>query len=195
MKSGLEKLVKEVRACSVCKEYLPFGPRPIVSLSPSSKIIIIGQAPGTKVHASGIPWDDASGERLRDWMGIDRDVFYDDSLIALVPMGFCYPGKNKGGDMPPRPECAPLWHTKLLAFCPKIKLTLLIGQYSQHYYLQDRHKKTLTETVKAFKEYMPDYIPMVHPSPRNQIWQKKNPWFEKKLIPVLKDKVRIALNS
>ncbi len=195
MKTGLKGLIKEVRACSVCKEYLPLGPRPILSLSTSCRVMIIGQAPGTKVHGSGIPWDDASGERLRVWMGIDRGVFYDSSLIGIMPMGFCYPGKGKGGDMPPRPECAPLWHSKLLDHCPNVRLTLLIGQYSQSYYLKDRRKGTLTETVKAYDEYMPDFIPLVHPSPRNQIWLKKNPWFEKRLVPILRKRIKGALKS
>ncbi len=195
MKSGLEKLLKEVRSCSVCKKHLPLGPRPIVSLSPSSRIMIIGQAPGTKVHESGIPWDDASGDRLRMWMGIDREVFYDNKRIAIMPMGFCYPGKAAGGDMPPRPECAPLWHDILLEYCADIRLTLLIGQYSQAYYLKNRRKASLTDTVKAFKDYMPKYFPLVHPSPRNQIWLKKNPWFEKKNIPELKNRIRQILNA
>ena len=174
---------------------LPLGPRPIVQLSASSKIMIIGQAPGTKVHASGIPWDDASGDRLREWMGVDREIFYDESQIALMPMGFCYPGKGSGGDMPPRPECAPLWHAKLLKHCSNIRLTLLIGQYSQQYYLNGRQKATLTETVKTFNEFLPEVIPLVHPSPRNQIWLKKNQWFEKKLVSVLKKRVQQALHS
>jgi uracil-DNA glycosylase len=195
MKSSLQNLLKDVRGCSVCKEHLPVGPRPIVSISASCKVIIIGQAPGTKVHESGIPWDDASGERLRIWMGIDRGIFYDSNLIGIMPMGFCYPGKGNGGDMPPRPECAPLWHSKLLDHCSNVRLTLLIGQYSQSYYLRERRKGTLTETVKAYEEYMPRFIPLVHPSPRNQIWLKKNPWFETTLIPILRRRIQRALKS
>ena len=195
MKSGLRNLLKDVRSCSVCAKHLPLGPRPIVSISSSCKIMIIGQAPGSKVHESGVPWDDASGERLRSWMGVDRELFYDNEMIGLMPMGFCYPGRGSGGDMPPRPECAPLWHDKLLHYCTDIRLTLLIGQYSQGYYLEDRRKASLTDTVKAFLEYSPEYIPLVHPSPRNQIWLKKNPWYEKRLVPFLKDRIRRILGT
>lgn len=179
------ELLKEIRECSVCSDYLPLGPRPVVSASRESKILIIGQAPGTKVHHSGIPWDDASGRRLREWMGITPEVFYDTSKIAIVPMGFCYPGRGKSGDLPPRPECAPLWHKLLLDVMPNLELTLLIGQYAQAYYLKDKIKTTLTETVRASKEYLPKYFPLPHPSPRNNIWLKKNAWFEEDLIPQL----------
>lgn len=193
MSVKLNRLLKEIRACNVCEASLPLGPRPILSAKPTAKILIIGQAPGAKVHASGIPWDDASGDRLRDWMGITREIFYDASVIALVPMGFCYPGKGNSGDLPPRPECAPLWHRKVLELLPQIRLTLLIGQFAQNYYLSGRVKKTLTDTVRAFKEYRPKYFPLVHPSPRNQIWMKKNPWFEKAVIRELKKSVASIL--
>lgn len=190
MPNDLESLLKEIKACTVCAEHLPLGPNPVVEVQKSSKILIIGQAPGTKVHASGIPWDDASGKRLREWMGVDRETFYDASKIAIVPMGFCYPGRGKGGDLPPRKECAPLWHQRLLDYMPHLQLTLLIGQYAQKYYLKERRKKTLTETVQSFHEYLPNFFPLVHPSPRNQIWLKKNPWFEKEVVPKLKKQVK-----
>lgn len=178
----MRKLLEEIRECSVCSDYLPLGPRPVVSASIESKILIIGQAPGTKVHQSGIPWDDASGRRLREWMGITPEVFYDTSKIAIVPMGFCYPGRGKSGDLPPRPECAPLWHQLLLDSISEVKLTLLIGQYAQRYYLGNSIKSTLTETVKSYTEYLPEFLPLPHPSPRNNIWLKKNPWFEEGLV-------------
>ena len=189
----MQKLLKKIRACEVCAANLPLGPRPIVHASPKSRILIIGQAPGTVVHEKGIPWKDASGKRLREWLGVDEDVFYDTKVFGIVPMGFCYPGKGKGGDLPPRPECAPLWHEPLLASMPEIKLTLLIGQYAQKYYLGSERKKTLTETVRAYDEFGPNLFPLVHPSPRNQRWLKNNPWFEKEVVPALRKRVRLAL--
>jgi uracil-DNA glycosylase len=181
----MNKLLEEIRGCTICKAHLPLGPRPILSVHPKSKIIIIGQAPGAKVHASGIPWDDASGNELRRWLGVSKEEFYDPKNFALMPMGFCYPGKGTSGDMPPRPECAPKWHNLLLKQMKEVRLTLLIGQYSQKLYLGNRMKPTLTDNVKGFKEFLPDYLPLVHPSPRNQIWQKKNPWFEREVVPYL----------
>ncbi len=195
MLNDLTTLLSEIRKCTHCSKYLPLGPNPVVDASPESKILIIGQAPGTKVHESGIPWNDASGNRLREWMGIDVDTFYDSSKIAIVPMGFCYPGRGKSGDLPPRKECAPLWHQKLLDKLPQLKLTLLIGQYAQQYYLKDNRKRNLTETVMAFEEYLPIYFPLVHPSPRNQIWMKKNPWFEKDVLPKLRKIVKSVIES
>lgn len=189
----MKKLLEEIRACTVCSEYLPLGPRPIVAGNESSTILIIGQAPGTKVHETGIPWDDPSGNRLREWMGIDNETFYNPSKVALVPMGFCYPGRGKSGDLPPRPECAPLWHEPLLTSMPNIKITLLFGTYAQDYYLQGRTKKTLTETVKNYKEYLPQYLPLPHPSPRNNIWLKKNEWFENELLPEFRAHIQEAL--
>lgn len=161
---------------------------------PRAKILIIGQAPGTKVHASGIPWDDASGKRLRDWLGVTPAQFYDESLFAIMPMGFCYPGRGKGGDNPPRPECAPLWHERVRATLPDIKLTLLIGAYAQAHYLGSRRKATLGDTVRAWRDYIDDgYLPLVHPSPRNQIWLKRNPWFETEIVPYLRSTIMTAL--
>ncbi len=189
-RTKLDKLATEIRACTICKAHLPFDPNPIVRPSRTAKIIIVGQAPGTKVHNTGIPWNDPSGDKLRGWMGIDKDIFYDDKRIAIMPTGFCYPGKGKSGDMPPRPECAPTWHPLLLKLMPQIELMLLIGMYSQKYYLRDQNKKTLTDTVKAWKEYAPYYLPMPHPSPRNKLWLKKNEWFEGKVVPQLKRRVK-----
>lgn len=181
-------LLDEITACTACAAHLPLGPRPVVRASdPRAKILIIGQAPGTKVHASGIPWDDASGKRLRDWLGVTPDQFYDERRFAIMPMGFCYPGRGKGGDNPPRPECAPLWHDRVRATLPNIKLTLLIGTYAQAHYLGSRRKATLGETVRAWRDYIDDgYLPLVHPSPRNQIWLKRNPWLEAEIVPYLR---------
>lgn len=185
----LDALIAEVRACRHCEVELPLGPRPVLRAHGNAQVLIIGQAPGTKVHATGIPWNDPSGDRLRGWMNVDSKTFYDDRHFAIVPMGFCYPGKGKSGDLPPRPECAPLWHGKLIEILPNIKLTLLIGQYAQRYYLGDKAKRNLTETVRAFEEYLPEYLPLPHPSPRNQFWLKKNAWFESEVIPILRDKL------
>jgi uracil-DNA glycosylase len=161
---------------------------------PRAKIRIIGQAPGLKVHMSGIPFNDASGDRLRDWLGVTPAQFYDESLFAIMPMGFCYPGRGKGGDNPPRPECAPLWHERVRATLPDIKLTLLIGAYAQAHYLGSRRKATLGDTVRAWRDYIDDgYLPLVHPSPRNQIWLKRNPWFETEIVPYLRSTIMTAL--
>lgn len=190
----MKHLLQEIRKCQVCSEHLVMGPNPILSAHGQSKIAIIGQAPGLKVHQSGIPWQDASGNTLRQWLGIGEEEFYDTQKVAIVPMGFCYPGKGKSGDLPPRPECAPLWHEQILNKMTEIRLTLLIGQYSQRYYLKDRAAKNLTETVRAFKQYLPEYLPLPHPSPRNRIWLKKNPWFESDILPVLRSNIRALIN-
>lgn len=190
---SLDHLLREVRSCPLCKGHLPFEPRPVLRAKASARILIVGQAPGTKVHASGIPWNDASGERLRLWMGVDSDTFYDESRIAIIPMGFCYPGKGKSGDLPPRPECAPQWHEALLAHLKELRLILLIGQYAHAYYLGKRRRANLTETVQAFADYGPLYLPLVHPSPRNQLWLKKNPFFEQMLVPHLRNRVQELL--
>lgn len=191
----MDKLLAEIRKCTVCREFLPKVPRPIIQASRVSKILIIGQAPGQKVQASGIPWDDASGNNLREWLGVDKQTFYDEKIFALIPMGFCFPGTGKSGDLPPRTECAPLWHQQVLQSMTEIKLTLLIGQYAQNYYLKNTAKITLTETVRNYNEYLPDYIPLPHPSPRNNIWQKRNGWFKESLIPVLQEKVESLLSG
>ncbi|XDD49269.1 uracil-DNA glycosylase family protein [Leptospira sp. WS92.C1] len=186
--SNLKTVLQNARACTICKENLPFAPNPILRANVKARILLIGQAPGLKVNSSGVPWQDVSGDRLREWMGIDSDMFYNEEKIAIIPMGFCYPGKGKSGDLPPRPECAPEWHPKLLSLLPNIQLTILIGQYAQERYLQTNRKETLSATVQAFKKYNP-YFPIVHPSPRNQIWLKKNPWFLKELVPYLRKQV------
>jgi uracil-DNA glycosylase len=189
----LENLLKEIRSCITCINYLPNAPRPILQAHTASKILIIGQAPGSKVQASGIPWDDQSGNELRRWLGVNKGQFYDNQLFALMPMGFCYPGKGVSGDLPPRQECAPLWHHQLLSKMGNIKLTILIGQYAQKHYLGEKFQPTLTENVRNFKLFLPNYLPLVHPSPRNNIWQKKNPWFEAEVVPVLQAIVKDVL--
>jgi uracil-DNA glycosylase len=166
-----------------------------VAAHSNSKIVIIGQAPGTKVHQTGIPWDDPSGRQLRKWLNISDSVFYDESQIALMPMGFCYPGRGKGGDLPPRPECAPLWHNALLKSMPRIELIILIGTYSQQYYLGKTAKRTLTETLRNYHEFLPKYFPLPHPSPRNRFWQTKNPWFGQEVVPVLQERVAHILDN
>jgi uracil-DNA glycosylase len=186
----MKKLLKDIRACEICTAHLILGPRPIVAAHPDAKISIIGQAPGTKVHASGIPWDDASGRQLRKWMGISSEDFYDESKIAIIPMGFCYPGKGTSGDLPPRTECAPEWHEALLSKMPKVELTILIGMYAQKYYLKNDAKKTLTETVRHYKEYLPYYLVTPHPSPRNRFWLTKNSWFDETVVPLLQKRVK-----
>lgn len=189
-----EKLVSEVQACRLCESVLPLGPRPVLSIHPKSKILIVGQAPGTKVHATGIPWNDPSGDELRRWLMVDRETFYNPEIFGIMPMGFCYPGRGKSGDLPPRPECAPKWHAVLRKMMPEVKLTLLIGSYSHSYYLGENKKKTLTETVRAWEEYQPDdFFPLVHPSPRNRLWMKRNPWFESEVLGFLREKVNEIL--
>lgn len=187
----LFRLLGDIHACTHCAKDIPCAPRPVLQAHVSARLRIIGQAPGRKVQETGIPWDDKSGDRLREWLGITPEIFYDAQKIAIIPMGFCYPGKAKSGDMPPRPECAPRWHARLNAHLPNIRLTLLVGKYAQTYYLGNLCKTTLGDTVKAWAEYLPlGYLPLVHPSPRNQIWLKKNPWFEKELVPELRKTIQ-----
>ncbi len=185
----LDVLLDEVRACRACEAHLPLGPKPTLRASTDARLLLVGQAPGTKVHATGIPWNDPSGDRLRQWLEIDRDLFYDETKIAIIPMGFCYPGKGKSGDLPPRPECAPLWHGRLLDELPKIRLVLLIGSYAQNYYLRSHSRKSLTETVETFSDCPEPYFPLPHPSPRNFAWVKRTPWFEDTLLPSLRDRI------
>lgn len=192
----LDGLLADVRACTLCAGYLPLGPRPTVRASRSARLLIVGQAPGTKVHATGIPWNDPSGNRLRDWMAVDRETFYDERRIAIMPMGFCYPGRlARGGDAPPRSECAPLWHARLRGLMPEIELTLLVGSYAQAFYLVDTRGRTMTETVAGWRAFLPDFLPMPHPSWRTTAWQKKNPWFDDELLPDLRRHVRRLLRD
>jgi len=191
----MEKLLKEIRECGVCRAHLPLGPRPIIAAHKESKIVIIGQAPGTKVHQTGVPWDDPSGRQLRKWLGISDEVFYDATKIALIPMGFCYPGKGKSGDLPPRTECASLWHQQLWDKMPNAELIILIGIYAQKYYLKEKAQKTLTATVEKYKDYAPSYFPLPHPSPRNRFWLTKNPWFTENVVPELQQKVKTILEG
>jgi len=195
MNVDFQTLLDEVNTCEVCKPFLPKGPRPVLQLHPKASILIAGQAPGRKVHETGIPFDDPSGERLRDWMGVDRGTFYNAKKIAILPMGFCYPGTGKSGDLPPRPECALTWRAQLLRQLPLIKLTLVIGQYAQDYHFADSPYQTVTETVKAWKEFWPDRLPLPHPSPRNNIWLKRNPWFKNELLPILQSKTQKLVQS
>jgi uracil-DNA glycosylase len=189
----MKTLLEEIKQCTICKKHLVLGPRPVVSAHPNSKIIIIGQAPGTKVHASGIPWNDASGNQLRKWLNVTDNTFYDATKFAIIPMGFCYPGKGKTGDLPPRPECAPQWHNLLFDELKQVELVILIGMYAQKYYLGKETKKTLTETVRNYKAYLPKYLPLPHPSPRNRFWLAKNPWFDVEVLPELRERVKMIL--
>ncbi|WP_445680204.1 uracil-DNA glycosylase family protein [Radicibacter daui] len=188
--AGIEALKTRARACRVCEAHLPLGPHPVVRASTGARLLIIGQAPGTRVHESGIPWNDRSGDRLRQWLGLTPEVFYDESRIAIVPMGFCYPGVDpRGGDLPPRPECAPLWHPPFLEAMPEVRLTLLIGSYAQTRYLGAARKASMTDTVANWRAYLPRFLPLPHPSWRNTAWIRKNPWFESDLLPVLQTEV------
>jgi uracil-DNA glycosylase family 4 len=186
-------MLAQVRACTLCAGQLPRGARPVLQVHPAARILVVGQAPGTKVHASGIPFNDASGQRLLEWMGISREVFDDPTQVAIVPMGFCYPGAGKSGDLPPRPECAPHWRQQVLAHMPRIALTLVIGQYAQAWHLPKSGDRSVTGRVQRWSEFAPAVIPLPHPSPRNNIWLKRNPWFAETLLPELKLQVARAL--
>ena len=190
MKSDLVSLLAEIRKCRECEAHLPFQPRPILAAQKEARILIIGQAPGIRVHDTGVPWDDPSGERLREWMGISTADFYNANKVAIVPMGFCYPGKGETGDLPPRKECAELWHERLLDELKKVQFTLVVGRYAQAYQLREQNKPTLTKTVAAWQEFTPACLPLPHPSPLNNRWLKKNPWFEKDVVPHLKRRIK-----
>lgn len=183
-----QNLLREVRACRLCETFLPLGPRPIIQIHPAARILIAGQAPGSKVHHTGIPFDDPSGDRLRDWLGLSNSEFYDERKVAILPMGFCYPGTGKTGDLPPRPECAPKWRKPLLEQLPNLSLTLVIGKFAQNYHMPGV-SKSLTKTVSQWRAYWPSVVPWPHPSPRNNIWLAKNPWFAIEMLPRLRDHV------
>lgn len=191
---SLSVLVDEVKACTLCAPHLAHAPRPVFRIGSAARVLLIGQAPGAKVHATGVPWQDDSGDHLREWLEVDAAAFNDPNRFAIVPMGFCWPGRRQGGDLPPRPECAPRWHAQVVSQLPQVRLTLLIGQYAQAYYLRDRVQNTLTETVRSFAAYG-DSIPLPHPSWRSKIWIKNHPWFTTDLLPVLRERVRQALRS
>jgi len=190
--TALSSLLKEVRACTICAEKLPLGARPVLQMHSRAKILIAGQAPGKKVHDSGIPFDDASGKRLREWLGITKDEFYNPELVAILPMGFCFPGSGKSGDLPPRPECAPAWREQLLSHLNRLDMTIVLGGYAQQYYFNNTNL-SVTEVVKSWQTYWPNVIPLPHPSPRNNIWLRRNPWFEVELIPLLQQRVTQSL--
>jgi uracil-DNA glycosylase len=190
----LQTLLQEIRQCRQCAAELPLGPRPVLRAGATARLMIVGQAPGTRVHETGIPWNDPSGERLRDWLQVDKEIFYDENRIAIVPMGFCYPGVDRnGGDKPPRPECAPHWHPLIAPYLPNVALTLLVGSYAQKYYLGKDRGKSMTETVRLWRNYQPQFLPLPHPSWRNTAWLKKNPWFADEVLPALRRRVHAML--
>ncbi|MDA1266559.1 MAG: uracil-DNA glycosylase family protein [Planctomycetota bacterium] len=190
--TSLDRLLRDVRACTLCADSLEHGVRPIVQVHPEARILIAGQAPGRRVHDSGVPFDDPSGDRLRDWMGIDRDTFYDSRRVAILPMGFCSPGAGSSGDLPPRPECAPAWRQPLLDALGELRLTLVIGQYAARWHL-DVGKQSLTAVIQGWKQHRPKVLPLPHPSPRNNIWLRKNGWFEEEVLPYLRRRVKQVL--
>ncbi len=185
-------LLSEVRACTICKSELPLGPRPVLQLHPNARVLIAGQAPGKRVHESGVPFDDASGKRLREWMGVTTEVFYDPRQIAILPMGFCYPGSGRSGDLPPRPECEPAWRKQLLGYLGQVEITIVLGQYAQAYHFGNK-RVAVTELVKSWRTYWPRLIPLPHPSPRNNIWLRRNPWFEVEVLPALQRRIAEVL--
>jgi uracil-DNA glycosylase len=191
----MNTLLNKIQRCEVCKEHLPLGPRPVIQLNAYSKIVIISQAPGRRVHETGIPWNDPSGKKLKSWMNVSDEIFYNPSCFSILPMAFCYPGKAISGDLPPRPECAPLWHPQILKNFKSNPLILLIGQYAQRYYLKKAYKGSLTESVKSYREYLPTYFPLPHPSSRNQNWVKINPWFMEEVVPELQKRIQLAVSG
>jgi len=192
--ASLTSLLAEIRACTLCAEHLPLGPRPVVQAHASARVLVVGQAPGRRVHETGLPFNDPSGDRLREWMGVTRETFYDARQIALVPMGFCFPGTGKSGDLPPRPECAAAWREALLAKLRSIELTLVVGQYALDYHL-GRGKRSVTEVVQSWRELDPKLVPLPHPSPRNNLWLRRNPWFDAELVPELRERVCRVLDA
>ena len=190
--SSFQDLLAEIRACTICEEHLCDGVRPVLQVHPDARLLIAGQAPGRKVHESGVPFDDASGERLRQWMGVSRDTFYDPRQVAIVPMGFCFPGTGKSGDLAPRKECAPAWRAPILEHLSRVQLTLVIGRYAQAHYFPDV-EQSLTETVQDWRNYLPGQLPLPHPSPRNHLWLRRNPWFEEELLPELQKRIQAIL--
>ena len=192
--SKLIPLLNEIHACTLCQQHLPLPPRPVLQAGASARILIIGQAPGLRAHESNTPWNDASGERLRDWLQVSQEQFYNPELFTIVPMGFCYPGKGKSGDLPPRKECAPHWHSRLLAQLPNTQLTLLIGRYAQQYYLPDK-QRNLTKIVSNWHQLPPHLLALPHPSPRNIAWFKRNPWFEQELVPELRRRIASIVSA
>ncbi|SER81198.1 Uracil-DNA glycosylase [Nitrosomonas sp. Nm51] len=187
-------LLAEIRGCTRCAEHLPHGVKPILQIHPQARVLIAGQAPGRKTHESGLPFDDASGDRLREWMGVTCETFYDSRKIAILPMGFCFPGTGKSGDLPPRPECAQTWHDQLAGHLRYLEVTLVVGRFAQAYYMNEG-RLSLTETVRNWQSYGPKLIPLPHPSPRNNIWLSRNPWFEEDLLPMLKRRLSAVLES
>lgn len=192
---AFDNLLAEVRACTICSEFLPAGPRPVLQAAPGARILIAGQAPGRRVHVSGVPFDDASGDRLRNWLGLSRETFHDPDLVAILPMGFCYPGTGANGDLPPRPECASAWRSRLVQALPRLQLTLAIGAYAVAWHVPKRSAASLTEVVAQWRQFWPELVPMPHPSPRNNRWLKLNPWFESDLVPLLRERVDRILRS
>jgi len=190
--TSFSSLLTEVRACTICEAHLPLGPRPVLQLHPKARVLIAGQAPGRKVHDTGVPFNDASGNRLRAWLSVTREVFYDPAQIAILPMGFCFPGSGRSGDLPPRPECAPAWRKQLLGQLRHLEVTLVLGQYAQAYHFGEA-SSSLTKLVKSWRTYWPHMVPLPHPSPRNNLWLRRNPWFEVELLPSLRKRVSEVL--
>ncbi len=191
----LEETLQEARGCRVCAHHLPHAPRPVLRAARSARLLIVGQAPGRRVHESGVPWNDPSGDRLRAWLALPREDFYDETRVAIVPMGLCYPGTVDGADLPPRPECAPLWQERIRSQLPAIGLTLLVGAYAQAFHLGRRRRKGMTETVRSFGDYLPEFMPLPHPSWRNTAWLRRNAWFEDELLPALRARVRVLMDG
>jgi len=195
MASSLPALVRKIHGCTLCAEHLPLGPRPVLQPSRTARILVVGQAPGRRVHASGRPFDDPSGDRLRDWLGVDRDTFYDPERFAVVPMGFCYPGTGRAGDLPPRPECAATWRAKLLARMPQVETTVVLGRYALAWHWPEAPGKSLADAARAWRDPWPTLVPMPHPSPRNNRWLRENPWLERDLVPALRSRVRHLIDG